>query len=95
MEREEAVNWLLKAAKRGQDQAQYVIGGLYMTGLGLEKDPVLAHMWFSLAVKQGNESAAEWLEKIAKKMTVDEIAEAERRAQEWAEADAERPPDGK
>ena len=44
---------------------------------------VMAHMWFNLAAAQGDKWAAEARDAVAKKMTPDQIAEAQRMAREW------------
>src|SRR5665213_2707286 len=44
---------------------------------------VMAHMWFNLAGAQGDKRAAEARDAVAKKMTPDQIAEAQRMAREW------------
>ena len=40
-------------------------------------------MWWSLAAKQGLDEAKKKRDMIARQMTSDQIAEAERRAREW------------
>jgi hypothetical protein len=40
-------------------------------------------MWFNIAAAQGNENAPINRDTIAKRMTPDQIAEAQRMAREW------------
>ena len=41
--------WDRKAADQGYPEAQLQVGYEYLNGQGVAADPVLAHMWFSLA----------------------------------------------
>ena len=56
---------------------------MYENGQGVPQDFVTAHMWYNLAGIQGDEKAHEYRDRIAEKMTSDQIAEAQRRAREW------------
>ncbi len=74
-----AARWYLAAAERGHDLAAYKLAFLYMGGRGLpRKDFVQAHRWFSVAAELGVGDAGAWRDKIAKKMTEQEIAESAR-----------------
>jgi TPR repeat protein len=54
----EAVKWTLKAAERGNADAQLRLGALYAKGLdGLKQDWVEAKKWFLKAAEQGNSLA--------------------------------------
>ena len=79
----EAVKWYRKAAEQGYASAQYNLGFLYYSGYGVPQDYVLAHMWFNIAASQGNETAIKHRGIAAKRMTREEIAEAEKLAREW------------
>ncbi len=63
--------------------ALYNLGLLYSTGQGVELDYVQAHKWFNLAAMQGSEAAREWRRELAKEMSAEEIAAAQREAREW------------
>jgi len=63
--------------------AQNNLGGMYYNGQGVAQDYVQAHMWFSLAAAQGNESARWNRDIVEEKMTPEQIAEARRLAREW------------
>ncbi len=56
---------------------------MYSAGDGVPQDYVKAHLWFNLAAAQGNEDARELRDLWAKKMTPEQIAEAQRLAREW------------
>ncbi len=79
----EAVKWYRKAAEQGFAEAQYNLGVMYAEGQGGRQDFVQAHMWFDLAAASGDSSARKNRDIIAGKMTVSQIAEAQRLAREW------------
>lgn len=49
----ESVKWYLKAAERGDAEAQNRVGGLYSLGTGVRKDAIEATKWFRKAAEQG------------------------------------------
>ena len=63
--------------------AQYNLGVMYHNGDGVVQDYVMAHVWYNLAGARGDEQARENRDRIAQKMTRDQIAEAQRLAREW------------
>jgi TPR repeat protein len=63
--------------------ALYSLGEFYANGQGVPQDYVQAHMWYNLAAGQNVERAAKAREDLAKSMTSEQIAEAERLAREW------------
>jgi len=86
----EAAKWFHRAADLGDAQSQYNLGLLYAKGEAGEPDNVSAHMWFNLAAARfppsdtGDRSASvNYRDLVAKKMTPDQIAEAQKRAREW------------
>lgn len=54
---EEALYWFRKAAKQGQREAQFQIAGMYLKGLGVEKNLKEAVYWFREAALQGHKEA--------------------------------------
>lgn len=92
-----AVKWYLLAAEQGEASAQTSLGFKYWQGEGVPKDYVLAYKWFNLAAALGDPNvfapsgdlvfgatfAAGARDDLAKLMTPDQIAEAERLAREW------------
>ncbi|MCW5750373.1 MAG: SEL1-like repeat protein [Alphaproteobacteria bacterium] len=67
--------------------AEFVALGLdYSTGRGVPVDLVEAHKWLNLAAMDGNEEARRLRAEIARDMTAEEIADAQRRAREWRQA---------
>ncbi len=85
----EAAEWYRRAAEQGEVHAQYNLGIYYATGKAGPVDNVSAYMWLSLASAhapardRGNRLTIEARDQVAKMMTPDQIAEAQRRAREW------------
>ncbi len=79
----EAMKWYRLAAEQGDADAQYNLGGMYAKGQGVAQNYIQAYMWETLAAAQGNENASKGLEIWEKKMTLDQLAEAQRLAGEW------------
>ena len=79
----EAVKWYRKAAAQGDASAQNNLGDTYYAGEGVLQDYVEAHKWYNLSAAAGNTIAGELRDLIAKKMTPEQIAEAQRLAREW------------
>jgi len=72
----ETWRWACLAANQGHKYAQVHVGGL-------EQDVSKAFMWYSLATSNGHPTASGFRDDLAKKMTPDQIAEAERLVKEW------------
>ena len=79
----EAGRWYLKAADQDYPPAQIEIGRRYRDGHGVVTDLVRAHMWLSIAGKDELYAVEQELASVAKAMTPEQIAEAERLASEW------------
>jgi TPR repeat protein len=77
-----AVHWYRKAAKQGLAEAQYNLGLMYQSGQGVLQDYVQAHKWFNLAATKRVKYRAN-RDRLAKRMTPFQIAEAQRLAREW------------
>jgi TPR repeat protein len=75
---EEAVKWYRKAAEQGNARAENSLGSCYARGQGVARDLVEAYKWLSLAATQGDQTARQGLAEIERKMTPDQIAEAQR-----------------
>jgi len=80
----EAMKWYRKAAEMRNPDAPNNIGVMYMTGVGIRRDYVKACMWFNIAGR-GDPSAESNKRFLYKKMTTEEIAKAEKLAEEWLE----------
>ncbi len=82
MDEKEAMKWYRKAADQGSVMAQHDIGYAYLTGLGVLKDYVTAYAWYSLSAFNGDEKGQENRDKLAEKMTPEQIAEAQELSKE-------------
>lgn len=92
----EAARWYRKAAEQGYAPAQVAFGLMYALGGAMAQDYVEAHLWISLAASRasGNHSKQYYTdlrEAFAGLMTPGQIAEAQRRAQEWEPTTGENP----
>jgi TPR repeat protein len=76
----EAVRWYRLAAEQGYADAQLNLGVMYDNGEGVPHDNVLAHMWFNIASANGNAIGRENRDIITKRMTREQIADAQARA---------------
>ncbi|WP_125461588.1 MULTISPECIES: SEL1-like repeat protein [Rhodomicrobium] len=63
--------------------AMFVLGINYSTGSGVEQNLVAAHQWFNLAAMMGHEAALSARAELAREMTSEQIAEAQRQARAW------------
>jgi hypothetical protein len=72
-----------KAAEQGDADAQSNLGLMYGFGRAGPQDSVLAYMWANLAAAQGSDRGKENRDIVAKRMTSEQIAEAQRLAREW------------
>jgi len=75
----EALKWSRNAADQGDAFAQYNLGQMYRKGQGV----VQAHMWYNLAATRGQKIAKKNRDLLAKQMTPEQIAEAQKLAREW------------
>ena len=79
-----AVEWFRKAAAQGHGEAQHALGLMYRYhAAGLPQDKVLAYMLWNLAAAGGNANAVEQRAAIAKRMTPEQIEEAQALSRAW------------
>lgn len=71
------------AVQVGGADALFELGMLYATGRDVDVDLVTAHKWFNLSAARGNDAARDYRLELAREMTTDQIAEAQRQAREW------------
>ena len=72
-----AFDWYLRSAMKGHPGAQSGVGWYYELGLGMpEPDLVRAYMWYVLSAIGGDPDAAISQEEVIKKMTQDQIEQA-------------------
>ncbi len=60
-------------------------GVAYSIGLGVTRDYVRAHMWFSLAAAGGSEHGAENRDFTAKELNPAQFTKAQKLVREWTE----------
>ncbi len=71
------------AANQGHAQAQVNLGIIYSQGQGVPKNSVQAYRWYTLAASQGDDLAEKCKNHLAKSMTLEQLAEAQRFVREW------------
>jgi uncharacterized protein len=82
-----ATIWLSRAADQGYPDAQFLLGLMYDKGHGVKQDFVEAEVWLNLAAAKSDRRQRDYWTRIrdavASKLTLDEFAEAQKRALEW------------
>jgi TonB family protein len=78
MDRAVALVELRARAEAGEPWARFHLGDMLRNGELVERDPLQAHAWLTLAAEQGIEDAAAERDALAAELTADELAEAER-----------------
>jgi TPR repeat protein len=68
----------------GSCASQYHLGLMYLKGMGALQDYCRAHLWLNIASSQGHKKARIQLEKLTRKMSVRQVAEAQKLARAWA-----------
>jgi localization factor PodJL len=85
-----AAHWFEEAAKHGLPESQFNLAVLYENGLGVKADMTRAFMWLSLAAHTGDKDAVHRLSILRGKLTADQIASAEKMADNWKPLPANR-----
>ncbi len=75
-----AVNWYRRSAAQGLADAQFNLAAMYANGEGVPQDLVAAYALLALAAAQGHAEAAKQRHTVARTLTPDQIAEAQRLA---------------
>ena len=78
-----AAQWFRRAAEQGHWMAKYCLGCYYANGEGVPRDDVMAYKWWNLASAGGGAEVANKLDIISRRMTKEQIAEAQRLSREW------------
>ena len=78
-----ALKVLKPLAVLGHAGAQHYLGSMYYFGHAVAQDYLAAHMWTNIAVANGDLAAEKSRDEVARRMTPDQIVDAERMAQEW------------
>jgi hypothetical protein len=72
----EAVKWFRKSAEHGFPAARDFLAHAYLEGKGVTKDYVEAYRWFDVAAESGNKNAESEREKLARRMTPEQLSQA-------------------
>jgi TPR repeat protein len=84
----QATSWLHQAAEQGEPTGQFLLGLLFDKGYGVPQDWVEAEVWLNLAAAHAGRREQEFYGRVrnavAQKLTLDQLAEAQRRASAWA-----------
>ncbi len=86
----EAAKWYRLAAAQRNPVAQTMLGEMYAEGQGVARDYVRAYMWFNLGAISGVASAVKNRDITAKRMTSQQIAQAQKMARECQQRNFER-----
>ena len=78
----EAVKWYRLAALQGHANGQNNLGFMYGNGQGVVQNYVKAHSWYNLSAVSGNAMAIENRDSVAKRMTPQQIADAQKLARD-------------
>jgi TPR repeat protein len=83
----EAARWFLRGAEQGDEYAQNNLGTMYEYGQGVPQDYVEGYMWLNIAAARvsGDDQRrfADDRDRLAAKMTAQQILEAQRLARDW------------
>ena len=85
----EALKWWHKAAGHGYADAQNNLAVCYEKGDGVGQDYVEALKWMKLAAMQGYDKAKENSDELASKMSKEQIAESQKRIDEFTQSKKE------
>lgn len=82
--------WLIEAAEDGDARTLLNLALMYTDGLGVIEDKVEAQKWYLLALAHAPDDQIDRIrfsqDAVVRRMTSDQLAEAERLAQEWMDA---------
>ena len=85
----EAIKWFQKAANQGHMRSQYYLGIMSAKGQGVPKDPLAGYMWLAISAlnpatkERDKHYTMEEMEKIAKKLSPEDVKKAIAMAKEW------------
>jgi TPR repeat protein len=83
----EATRWYRLAAVAGYAAAQNTLGFQYAAGHGVPRNFIRAYMWFDIAFTSGEPLCSRNRDSVARQMTPQQIAEAQKWARECQERD--------
>ena len=86
----QASRWFSQAAELGYVDSQFNLAVLYERGDGVPQSLLDAYKWYAVAAAQGDKESKTRMDAIATQLSADDLAAAERAAQEFKPLD-ERP----
>lgn len=89
----QARKWLTTAARTGIPAAQRDLGKMHEQGLGGERDPIWAWVWYDFAAAGGDTKANQLRDVLSRRLDSEQLAEANRLANDLAPQVA--PPHGR
>jgi hypothetical protein len=90
LDKNQAVTWLKRAANNGNTWAQRALSNLYFTGQCVPRDYVRAYTWAKIA-SESAENDNEEVRISASRMSLAQIADAERRISIWKNYSKQKP----
>ena len=78
-----AVKWYERVAQQENFDAPNNLGTMHLKGIGIIRDYVTAYMWFHLGEMKGDRAAKSNRKFVEKRMTAEEIVEANKQVGEW------------
>lgn len=79
-----AVLWFRRSAENGYAFGMFNLAAMYSEGTGVARDDIEAYKWFRIAsVIDYDRKAAFERDIVAKRLTAEQLAQAEQRAQDW------------
>jgi TPR repeat protein len=79
-----AAKWYSRAAEQGNISSMDGLGSLYLDGHGVPQSLVEAYKWFNLAAVSGEQTLISKRDKLAGKLTANQLAEGQKLASDWA-----------
>jgi TPR repeat protein len=83
IDRDKAVEMFGKAAKAGHANAAFLLANMFSEGDHVNKDPVQAHAWASMAISNKNEEAISLRKDLEKHMSSEQLNQARRLFARW------------
>ncbi len=65
--------WVEKSARKGNSEAEYLLGTYYGRGYGVEQKKAMANMWIIMSAKKGNKDAIAFLSKTMTKQEMRDL----------------------
>jgi TPR repeat protein len=90
----ESAAWFQRAAQQGNTRAQNYLAMMCFLGRGVNVDPAEAYKWSCLAAASGEEEVLNTKRKIASKISLETLAEGDKRVAEFKIVIETPPPQG-